>query len=133
MVTQRNELFHRVGTTPSHVIEKGLDMPRSLRPRTTRQASIWPSVIVSATATSLLTGCTAASGDGAPLAPGFIAAAVGLVMVFVFMVKATAAVMATLLEVTRALTRLAAVVGSLLGAAMVSGAGVALVTWVTLS
>lgn len=109
-------------------------MTRLHPPRTQRQASIWPSVIVSATAMPFLTGCvSAAGGDATPLAPGFIAGAVGLVVVFVFMMKAAAAVMAALMDITRALTRLAAVVGSFIGAAVVTGAGLALVTWVTLS
>jgi hypothetical protein len=90
-------------------------------------------VIVSATATALLTGCTAASDDAAPLAPGFIAAAFGLVLVWIFMVKATAAVMVALMKITKAVAELAAVVASFLGAAAVAGAGLALVTWVTLN
>jgi hypothetical protein len=82
----------------------------------------------------LLTGCVTASGDAAaPLSPGFIAAAVGLVMVWLFMAKATAAVMVVLVRIEKALFELAAVVVSFLGAAAVTGAGVALVTWVTLS
>jgi UPF0716 family protein affecting phage T7 exclusion len=103
------------------------------RSRTPKQASIWPSVIVSATAMLLLTACVTPSGDAAPLAPGFIASAVGLVMVFVFIVKATAAVMVALVKIRQALFELAAVVASFVGAAAVTGAGLALVTWVTLS
>jgi len=108
-------------------------MPRLRPPRTPKQATIWPSVVVSATAMPLLTGCVTASGDAAPLRPNFIAAAVGLVMVWVFMVKATAAVMVALVKIRQALFELAAVVVSFLGAAAVTGAGLALVTWVTLS
>jgi hypothetical protein len=96
---------------------------------------IRPSVIGSATAMALLTGCVTASDDpaAAPLTPSFIATAVGLVLVWVFMVKATAAVLAALMTIRRALVELAAVVASFLGAAAVTGAGLALVTWVTLS
>ncbi|WP_204008587.1 hypothetical protein [Virgisporangium aurantiacum] len=109
-------------------------MPRLRPPRTPKQATIWPSVVVSATAMPLLTGCVTASGDAAaPLRPNFVAAAVGLVMVWVFMVKATAAVMVALVKIRQALFELAAVVVSFLGAAAITGAGLALVTWVTLS